>query len=70
LRSVVCGQTSANQITDCWKAVEGIQSNMLNFMENQDVTTIASEFFAGNAQAGIPAMIVSALFEYQSGYDL
>lgn len=61
LKDVTLGHTSANRITDCWKSVEGIQTNMLNFMENHDEQRIASDFFAGNGFIGIPAMIVSAL---------
>ena len=61
LKDVTRGRASAGKISDCWKSVEGIQANMLNFMENHDEQRIASEFFAGNAFAGIPSMIVSAL---------
>ena len=60
LRAIVCGQASAKEITKCWQAVEGIRPQMLGFMENHDEQRIASDFFAGNAQAGIPAMIVAA----------
>ena len=34
---------------------------MLNFLENHDEQRIASEFFAGSAQKGCPALLVSAL---------
>ncbi|MDD4514443.1 alpha-amylase family glycosyl hydrolase [Massilibacteroides sp.] len=61
LRGIVCGHTPASSISDCWKSVEGIQKNMLNFMENHDEQRIASDFFAGNAIAGIPTMIVATL---------
>ncbi|MDD4115461.1 MAG: alpha-amylase family glycosyl hydrolase [Massilibacteroides sp.] len=61
LRGIVCRQTPATQITDCWKAVEGIQEHMLNFMENHDEQRVASDFFAGNAFAALPAMIVATL---------
>lgn len=61
LKGVIRGVASATQITNCWQAIEGMQENMLNFMENHDEQRIASDFFAGNAKAGIPAMIVSAL---------
>ena len=61
LKDVVCGYAPATNITKCWQAVEGIQSNMLNFMENHDEQRIASDFFAGNAKAGIPTMIASAM---------
>jgi glycosidase len=34
---------------------------MLNFLENHDEQRIASQFFAGNAEKGKPAMLVAAL---------
>lgn len=61
LKGVIKGVASASQITDCWQTIEGLQERMLNFMENHDEQRIASDFFAGNARAGIPAMFVSAL---------
>lgn len=61
LKGVVTGQTPATKISDTWKSLEGIQDKMLNFMENHDEQRIASDFFAGNANAGIPAMIVCTL---------
>ena len=61
LRHVICGQTGAYNMTRCWQAIEGIQQHMLNFLENHDEQRIASDFFAGTAQAGLPGMIVAAL---------
>lgn len=61
VRAVICGAEPANHISHCWQSLEGIQHNMLNFLENHDEQRIASDFFAGNAQAGVPGMIVSAL---------
>ena len=61
LRGIICGTASAFDITRCWQSVEGIQEHMLNFLENHDEQRIASDFFAGTAQAGFPGMIVSAL---------
>ncbi len=61
LRAVVCNQLSAGEITRCWQSLEGIQTQMLNFLENHDEQRIASDFFAGNPLAGIPGMIVAAL---------
>jgi glycosidase len=60
LRSVVGGQ-SASLITGCWQSVEDIQDKMVNFLENHDEQRIASRFFAGNAEKGKPALLVSAL---------
>lgn len=61
LKEVGWGNISASRISDCWKSVEGIQENMLNFLENHDEQRIASDFFAGNGFAAIPAMILSTL---------
>ena len=60
LRDVICGKTDASAITHCWQNVEGIQEHMLHFLENHDEQRIASDFFAGSAQAGFPGMIVAA----------
>ena len=60
LKAVTCYGQSASAITGCWQSLEGIQTNMLNFLENHDEQRIASDFFAGNAEKARPAMIVSA----------
>jgi len=62
LRSVVGGNT-ATSITGAWQAVQDIQDHMLNFLENHDEQRIASDFFAGNAEKGKPALLVSALMQ-------
>lgn len=60
LRGVVCGSVSARAITGCWQGVDDIVGHMLNFMENHDEQRIASDFFAGGALAGRPALLVCA----------
>lgn len=60
LRSVMGGQ-SATSITGSWQSVDDIHDKMLNFLENHDEQRIASNFFAGNAEKGKPALLVSAL---------
>jgi glycosidase len=60
LRAIVCGQGSARDITRCWQSVGDIQPQMLNFLENHDEQRIASDFFAGNPQKALPALVVSA----------
>ena len=57
VRAVMCGQAPASNISHCWQSLEGIQKNMLNFLENHDEQRVASDFFAGDA---LPGMIVSA----------
>ena len=60
VRAVMCGQAPASNISHCWQSLEGIQKNMLNFLENHDEQRVASDFFAGDARTGITGMIVSA----------
>ena len=57
----VMGGGSATSITGAWKNVDDINDHMLNFLENHDEQRIASQFFAGNAEKGKPALLVSAL---------
>lgn len=63
VRAVACGQCGAYNITRQWQATEDIKDHMLYFLENHDEQRIASDFFAGSAQKGIPALIVSALLQ-------
>ena len=63
LRGVMCGYEGAQAITSQWKATEDIQDHMLYFLENHDEQRVASDYFAGNAKCGIPALIVSALMQ-------
>lgn len=60
LRSIMRNENSCHNITHCWQRLNGIEGHMLNFLENHDEQRIASPFFAGCAEKGIPAMIVSA----------
>ena len=60
LRAIVCGYGSATAITRCWQSLGGIETRMLNFLENHDEQRIASEFFAGAPWKAIPALVVSA----------
>lgn len=61
LRDVMCNRQPAHVITHCWHALDGIQDRMLNFLENHDEQRIASDFFCGFPEPGIPGMMVSAL---------
>ena len=60
LRALTCGNDSATSIQHRWQNLSGIEKRMLNFLENHDEQRIASDFFAGNGNKAIPAMIVSA----------
>ena len=57
----MCNQAAPTRSLYCWQSLEGIQSHMLNFLENHDEQRIASYFFAGDHRPGIPGMIVSAM---------
>lgn len=61
LRAVETSNHSAATITNCWQAVDGIGSHMLNFLENHDEQRFASEQYAGDAARVVPSLIVSAL---------
>lgn len=60
LRDVICGHKPTSDITFSWQRVEGVQKQMLNFLENHDEQRIASDFFAGNPMKAIPGLQVSA----------
>ena len=62
LRGVMTGWCKASEITHQWQNVDDIHNHMLYFLENHDEQRIASEYFAGNAQKAIPAVMFSALF--------
>lgn len=61
LRAVQCSNYSAAQITNCWQTVEGLNGNMLNFLENHDEQRFASTQYAGDAAIVIPSLIVSSM---------
>lgn len=61
LRDVICGRRCTTEITRYWQETDDIRRHMLYFLENHDEQRVASDFFAGDAHKGIPALIVSAL---------
>lgn len=63
MRAVTCGNAPARCITGAWQAVDDIKDHMVYFLENHDEQRIASDFFAGSARKGIPAMIASILMK-------
>ena len=62
LKEVMCGRQSVHAITGAWQQTDDIRQHMLYFLENHDEQRIASDFFAGDARKGVPALVVSALF--------
>lgn len=61
LRAIETANHSAATLTNCWQTVEGIGSNMLNFLENHDEQRFASPFYAGDPNRVAPSLAVSAL---------
>ena len=61
LRGVMHGNLSTSAITGAWQATDDIRDHMLYFLENHDEQRVASSFFAGDAQKGVPGLVVSAL---------
>ncbi len=60
IKNVIHNHCDTTQITKTWDSLSGIQKHMLSFLENHDEQRLASPHFAGSAEKGIPAMIVSA----------
>jgi glycosidase len=61
LRRLMEGKGTTEDITKVWQNESGdISGNMLRFLENHDEQRIASQFFAGDAWAAVPAMTLSA----------
>jgi glycosidase len=63
LRAIICRRAPATDITARWQAIEEIKKQMLFFLENHDEQRIASDYFAGNAQAGIPGLAFIAMLD-------
>ncbi len=61
LCGVMRGERPASDITRQWQSVNDILGSMLYFLENHDELRIASDFLAGDAVKGVPALVVSAL---------
>lgn len=60
LHNIICGYGSASAISSSWQSLGGLETKMLNFLENHDERRIASDFFAGEPWKAVPAVIVSA----------
>ncbi|WP_299586611.1 alpha-amylase family glycosyl hydrolase [uncultured Microbulbifer sp.] len=60
IRAVIENKGSTDKIAEVQASLVDISSHMLRFMENHDEQRIASPQFAGNPEAGKPAMLVSA----------
>ena len=60
LKTVMQGHGSTEHIAHIQNGLKDIEHHMLHFLENHDEQRIASPDFAGSADAGKPAMVVSA----------
>ncbi len=61
IKPVIQGRADASSIAEAQAEVLDIEGHMLHFLENHDEQRIASDGFAGDADAGKPGMVVSAL---------
>jgi glycosidase len=60
IKHIVKGYGWTDHLPKVQEEVEDIEHNMLHFLENHDEQRIASPDFAGSAEKGKPAMVVSA----------
>jgi glycosidase len=63
MRAVTCHQIPTSSISQAWQQTDDIRNHMLYFLENHDEQRIASDFFAGSAEKGVPALIASVLMQ-------
>ena len=61
VRAVTCDGMTAQALTWNWQFLGDLQPRMLDFLENHDEQRVASDFFAGSAEAGYAALGVSLL---------
>jgi glycosidase len=59
LKHIVKGHGSTDNLQAIYDGLADIEHHMLHFLENHDEQRIASSAFAGNAERGLPAMVVS-----------
>jgi glycosidase len=60
LKHIMQGHGKTDHIPSIQENLKDIEHHMLHFLENHDEQRIASPEFAGNAEKGKPAMVVSA----------
>lgn len=61
LKNIMQGHGSTDNIPAIQERLKDIEHHMLHFLENHDEQRIASPEFAGDAEKGKPAMVVSAM---------
>ncbi|MBU2112775.1 MAG: alpha-amylase family protein [Gammaproteobacteria bacterium] len=60
LKRVMQGKGPTSALVETQQRMADIEHHMLHFLENHDEQRIAAPQFAGDAQKGLPAMVVSA----------
>jgi len=60
IKHIMQGRGSTDHIPPIQNYLNDIEHHMLHFLENHDEQRIASQEFAGNAEKGKPAMVVSS----------
>jgi hypothetical protein len=60
VKNIMQGHGSTDHIPAIQSGLADIEHHMLHFLENHDEQRIASQAFAGSAEKGKPAMVVSA----------
>ncbi|PZR29876.1 MAG: alpha-amylase [Azospira oryzae] len=63
LRLLINQKAKSSDVADIQKNLEGINHNMLHFLENHDEQRIASPQFATDPWKALPGMVVSALVD-------
>ncbi len=63
MRDVICHRRNTEAITWAWQQTDDIKDHMLYFLENHDEQRIASDFFAGDGQKAVPALIANVLMQ-------
>lgn len=63
LRLLVNDNSNTADINAIQKSLEGINHQMLHFLENHDEQRVASKYFAGDYWKVVPAMVISATID-------
>ncbi len=63
MRDVICHRRNTDAITWAWQQTDDIKDHMLYFLENHDEQRIASDFFAGDGQKAVPALVANVLMQ-------
>ncbi len=63
LRDVLCHRRDTAAITWAWQQTDDIRQHMLYFLENHDEQRLASDFFVGSGERGLPALVVALLLQ-------